>query len=410
MVDVSAQRNLQVSGVSTANDAAAKTAIVSYGNAKARTPARAMFYSATNRLSESRALPTELRSGINEIFRSLSREKVDEIDSNLDEQRRFQNTILATSSLEQLSQELLFTVFNLEGKGADGHFQSWLPSDRETAYIVAFLAGMPSNNVVVPPAIPGATSADYPTFLTQFFEHLPSGRAVPVAGLVPNLPFREVRPIMDFYMKHGLTDFVVDFHGKSPITNWSLLPALATQMSRIEREHGTPYVHGLNVKYGMKSDRTGIVPARDLFLMLECFDSFGSSHCRPKFNPAIFRKGLSPDSSVPIIPPRIFDAQEYGYRRVTNSANILHGLLKDGGFPDAPRQRPSRESWEVPELAKIVNAIRTVKECGVLIERITEGNVRPHLDSKPGAKADIKKVEEISHAYRGGRSSRESFI
>jgi hypothetical protein len=410
MVDVSAQRNLQITGISTANDVAAKTATVAYGNAKARTPARAMFYSATNRLSESRALPSGLRSGVNEIFRSLSREKVNEIDSNLDEQRRFQNTILATGSLAQLSEELLFTVFNLEGKGADGHFQSWLPSDRETAYIVAFLTGMPSNNVVVPPAIPGASAVEYLAFLAQFFEHLPSGRSVPVAGLVPNLPFRDVHPIMDFYMKHGLTDYVVDFHGKSPITNWSLLPALATQMSRIQKEHGTPFVHGLNVKYGMKSDRTGIVPARDLFLVLECFDSFGASHCRPKFNPAIFRKGLSPDGSEPILPPRIFDAGEYGYRRVTNSANTLQGLLKNEGFPDVPRQRPSRESWEVPELAKILNAVRTGKECGVLIERITEGKVRPHLDSKPGAQADIKKVDEVSHAYRGGRSGQESFI
>jgi len=396
MVDMASHRNLRIDIEHTGNATASKTATISYKGARIRTPARGLFLSA-NPLSEARLLSNPKYRGINEIYRRLGPETVDAIDDDADYQRRFQSKLIPGSLMEKMQNELLLTVFSLEERVAGGGWESWVPTEKRLDYIADFLFGIPCNNVVVPPAIRGLDGESYLAFLRRFFERVPSHRGAVVAGLVPNGSHREIGMILDLYLKMGLTSYVLDFQGRTPLSHWPLLPAFGSHLWKVQKEHGPHYAHALNVRYGMKKDKAGYVPARDMLLLLECFDSFGGPHSPPRLSEEFRRK--MEEGDVQQARPRFFDNKAYGYYTPDDTATAADNACTRFGIGNAFPQGALNDPSGLASASKVINAAATSMECHALAARISEGDEMDYLQSKRAVVRDTQRVREVREAY-----------
>ena len=181
MVDLAVQRDIKVAVKIESDDSVSKVAEISYGAGKARTPARALFLSARDPLSESRAIQLPEVRGINEIYRRISSAKVDEIDSDLDAQRDFQSRVLLAGSEAQLSDELLITTLSLEEQAQT---RSGTHGGRRQANRLpgGLLVRNPSQQHCGPPRDSRMFGRGVSRLRQQFFHRLPSHRRVAVAG------------------------------------------------------------------------------------------------------------------------------------------------------------------------------------------------------------------------------------
>lgn len=409
MADLADQRDARISVKGEADDSVAKVAEIGVRAGKVRTPARALYLSAQDPLSESRAIQLPQIRGINEIYRRISSQIIDEIDSDLEAQKRFQSRVLLAGSLDQLSDEVLITVLSLEERGKDRRWRTWRPSSRQIDYLVDFLCGIPANNVVVPPVIPDASGEAYLAFVKEFIRRLPSHERATVAGLIPNLSHRDVTELLRFYFGLGLTSYVLDFRGKPPTTNWPLLPAFSAHLGRVKREYGPHYSHALNVRHGLRRDRSGMVPARDVMLFAECFDTFGGPHTIPPMSREFMRK--IEEGEVEPAPPKIFDPELYAYRSEDLSASALRQRFRklgiDGSIPPTHFLKPDSRS----SLCKVLNAALTGTEARVIGKQIIRGHTLPFLKSKSGLTREVPRIDEVVAAYKDRRTTRlDEFI
>lgn len=409
MTDVAAQRDLRVKVKTESHNSISKVTELSYRTASVRTPARALFLAARDPLSESRAIQTPQYRGINEVYRRISSAKVDEIDSDLDAQRDFQSRVLLADSPDQLSSELLITVLSLEERGPDKKWRTWKPTSKQIDYLVDFLCGIPVNNVVVPPVIPDASGSVYLGFVRQFFQRLPSHRSVAVAGLVPNVSHRDVGELLSFYRSLGLTSYVVDFRGKPPTTNWPLLPAFGSHLGFISREHGPHFAHALNARHGLRRDRSGWVPARDMLLLTECFDSFGAPHTIPPMSREFMKK--LEEGSIEPAPPKLFDPQVYGYRAEELSMGALRARARKLGLEASLPGTAYSQEANRSAICKVLNAAANAAECQSLAQQVGKQNEVAYLSGKKAVIAEMGRVREIADAYMGRHNSRlDDFI
>jgi len=404
-VDVAAHKDLKVRVEEYGNETASKTALVSCKGAKVQTPSRGLFLS-SNPLSESRLLSNQKYRGINEVYKRLGSETVDAIDEDADYQRRFQSKLIPTNLGSILQNELLLTVFSLEERRSNGKWEPWEPTNRQLDYLTDFLFGIPFNNVVIPPAIRGLDGEKYVAFLREFFERIPSQQSAVVAGLVPNGSHRDVKAVLDFYYKKGLTAYVLDFQGRTPLCYWSLLPAFSSHLWKVQKEFGPHYAHALNVRYGMKIDRAGFVPARDMLLLLECFDSFGGSHIAPRFSEE-FRKKLEEGDVLPT-KPRFFDHRAYGYYTPDDSAVQAGRACVRFGIQGPVSSRDLDDPAKLAGVCKAINAAATAVECRALATKISTGEEMKYLQSKQAVVRDTHRVKAVKAAY--GPETHESTI
>ena len=405
MVDVAAHKNLKIEVKDSGNQTVSKLAIITHNGARISTPARGLFLS-PNPLCEARLLSNQKYRGINEIYKRLGSETVDAIDQDAEYQRRFQSKLIPASLGVRIQDELLLTVFSLEERTPENGWESWVPTKAQLDYLMDFLFGIPYNNVVIPPAIRGLDSEKYVAFLKEFFERVPSQRSAVIAGLVPNGSHRKVRAVLDFYYKMGLTAYVLDFQGRTPLSHWPLLPAFSSHLWRVQKDFGPHYAHALNVRYGMKRDKAGYVPARDMLLLLESFDSFGGPHTPPRLSKD-FRKKLE-EGDVQQMRPRFFDHKAYGYYTPDDSVAEA-GLASDKfGFRSSLPQAALSDPSSLMGVCRAINAAATAVECRNLATKIADGDEMRYLQSKRAIVKDTPRIKEVKAAY--GPEARESTI
>jgi hypothetical protein len=255
----------------------------------------------------------------------------------------------------------------------------------------------------VPPVIPGLPGNEYLRFVKEFFARLPSHRRVTVAGLVPNISHRDVTDLLRFYGDLGLTSYVIDFRGKPPTTNWPLLPAFGAHLGVVGREYGPHFAHALNVRHGLRRDRSGMVPARDMMLLAECFDSFGSPHTIPTMSRAFMQK--LKEGTIEPAPPKVFDSEVYAYRSEDVSMPTLKHRFKKLGLDASVPSSAFDSSESRSSLYKVLNAALTGAESRNFARILSKGNTLPFLRSKSGIAHEIGRIAEVLNAYRGTRNT-----
>jgi hypothetical protein len=130
-------------------------------NKNVQTPVRALHLTSSAEC-EARNIRYISFLQINELYKSITSEALDEINGDIEKQQQF------TASLENAIQrspnanalDLVFFSFS----DPDGR----IPTRRETEYLFDLL-NMPSADVLVPPIVRGASGEAYLEFLDQFF-------------------------------------------------------------------------------------------------------------------------------------------------------------------------------------------------------------------------------------------------
>jgi len=403
MPDVGSFKSLHLTDVHLGSGCACKAATVRLGSSTFKIPIRALG-AAKSATAESRVVTTASLRGLNEVYRRLSPQAVDSIDGDADSQQRFQSDLVPGYLRERLKTEGLIVVLSLEKRTAEG-WETWIPTKKQTEFLAYFLSGVPYNHIVVPPILRGVPGEVYLKFLRTFFEVLPSLKGTTLAGLIPGASNREISGVLDFYMTKGLNAFVVDFEGRSPLSNWSLLPHLSSFFWKVADQRGSYFAHAINAKHRLRRDPAGIAPARDLLLYYETFDSVGGVHTTPVWNKE-FRQKVQSGQLLPAV-PRLLDTRIYGYRFLDNPKSQITAASNTLGLADAVK---SLLQASVPEakVADLLNAARVGHETRTIDQHIHEGNELGYLESKSAVERELGKVRKMKEAF--GPSLRDASI
>ncbi|TLZ57827.1 MAG: hypothetical protein E6K03_10220 [Methanobacteriota archaeon] len=377
---------------------ACKAATVRLGSTTFKTPIRALG-AAKSPTAESRIVTAPASRGLNEVYRRVSPEAVDSIDGDSESQQRFQSDLVPGYLRQRLNIEGLLVVLSLEQRTKTAGWETWMPTKKQTEFLAFFLSGVPYDHIVVPPILRGVPGDVYLKFLRTFFDVLPSLRRTTLAGLIPGASNREISGILDFYMQRGLNAFVVDFEGKSPLSNWSLLPHLSSFFWKVADERGEYFAHAINAKHRMRRDQTGVVPARDLLLYYETFDSVGGVHTTPVWNRE-FREKVQSGQLPPAV-PRLLDTTSYGYRFLAHPRSEISSAASALGLSN---EAEALLSASVPEakVADLLNAARVGEETRRIERHIREGDELTYLESKAAVVKELGKVRKMREAFGPG--------
>ena len=404
MPDTANFKLLRLSDLITGSGCACKAGTVHLGTSTFMTPIRALG-AAKSPTAESRIVTTPSSRGLNEIYRRLSPEAVDSIDGDSESQQRFQSELVPPYLRERLNKEGLLVVLSLEKRTKREGWETWTPTKKQTEFLAYFLSGVPYNHIVVPPVLRGVEGEAYLKFLRAFFDVLPSLKSTTLAGLIPGASNREISGILDFYMEQGMNAFVVDFEGKSPLSNWSLLPHLSNFFWKVANERGSYFAHAINAKHRLRRDQAGMVPARDLLLYYETFDSVGGVHTIPVLNKE-FREKVQSGQLPPAV-PRLLDAGSYGYRFLTRPKAEISAAANALGLSTEVKSLLSA-SVPAAKIADLLNAALVSRETRRIDLHIREGNELPYLESKTAVEKELGKVRKMKEAF--GPSLRDTSI
>lgn len=363
------------------------------------TPSRGMFLGSSS-LCEAMFSSVLGGTSVVELYRPLWRSVIEKIDHNNDRQRDFISRVLPKGQPADLANRLLLILYRLVEGRAEA---PWLPTEQQTDYIADLMTALPVR-AVVPPALSGFPIEDTIAFIRRFIVRVRSNSHLPVIGLIPYLDsWRDQELLQAFYLREGITSYVWDMHGHTPGGLAVNLRSLVAHLGRIDKEHGPHYAHALNVKYSQERAAKPILPARDLLLLFEAFDSFGASHVRPRLDEATRKKFLEQPRAPTI---RLLDRETYGYQIVGagSAESILKGQFAALDRPDASHwigDRSHRDPRQLKKVATLLSAEIAAMEAASIAQRIREKPDDKLLDGKAAISAEIPFVKSARTVYAG---------
>lgn len=390
---------------------------IDIGSKSIKTPSRALVLRDSS--SESRLIKNRRVRGINEVYRELSKEKVEDIDGDRDKLNEFAKTLRYAFESPNASSELNLLFFAYENKDKkDKLSRNTVPTNKEIESLCS-IASYPKIDLIIPPHIPGISGENYLTFLKSFFEALKSyGSDFPVMGFLPFVNRQEFTKIANFYFEQGINCYAMDFAGTNPIDNYIIVAELRKLSKRIETERKLDtYLHAFNVPMTKVKQKVDVTPAKDIMTFAMGFDSFGTSHIPNKLPKEVIEEIIRrrthgyggggggsgtkmPRPSVTIKQVevfRVFNRNDYGYYR--SNLNSLPELLEDKVWTSIPLKQLYKDGLSENKLRSIRKAFNVEKqglEAVDLRQVIEESSISKHLESKPFAKDNLRYANKIA--------------
>nr|MDG6969855.1 hypothetical protein [Nitrososphaerota archaeon] len=316
-------------------------------------------------------------------------------------QRDFITGVLPKHLQEEFADELVLAVFRLaDPKSGD----PWYPSDKEVNYLADLISAVPTP-VVVPPSLEGFGPEETVEFLKRFSKRMDSFPKRPVLGMIPYMEsYRDQSALQEFYLKQGVTGYVWDLHGHTPSGLSANLNSMVAHLGQVEREHGPPYAHALNVKYAQERRAVQSLPAWDLLMLFSAFDSFGSAHLRPRFNKEVLKKMLE-NPQPPIV--RLFQDGTYGYDQLPEKGvpSALKNAIKVSGQGDGLGSLivDGMDLKVAKQVAMLLSAYRIAKETESLHRHIKEKTDEKLLLGKATVRPQLDVVHNLRDTYFASR-------
>lgn len=360
-------------------DAAMRLAYLEVNSKRVVTPRRSLCLTrGTN--SESRAILNARVRGINELPRRISKERLEDIDTDLGKQEEFYSDIEQRFGAINPSDEVNMFLFNYENGNKKKGEPNKTPSDTETEYLCGLLNHL-FNDIWVPPVVPGLSGSAYIPYLEKFYDYAATNYRTPLAGLVPHVARMDIRRLSEIYIRHGINYFVMDFAGKNPFAQYANIVQVIEIARMIEREtKASCFLHGINVPFTRSLWKNPVILARDILLFALGFSCFGSSH--------IYRPSRRlPKEVIELMQTkpkryRLFNRRDYGYYRDDevssgnfDEENDVKVTLQDF------RGRLTRK--ETRTLETLFNVERHGLEADELRTKLIEGDsIKKHLTNK----------------------------
>jgi len=367
---------------------------------------------------ESRLIRYNSLRGINEIYRRLTKEKLDEIDDNPAKLVDFGRSLKNVLNRPECKDDVSLLVFSYENKNKNGGIsQNTVPKKDEIKYLCNVVSH-PLSDVIVPPRISGLSGEKYLEFLKAFFEQLPSYTTnAPMLGLIPLVARNDFDRIANFYVEKGIYSYIADFQNQNPLDAYIFAGMIHSLSDFITKEYKEDsYVHALNIPSTRTRQKVDVTPAKDIMTFAMGFDSYGTSHLPQKLPEKVVKQimerravsGFGPRS--PTATPavflgeedaevfRLFNRNDYGYYRST-----LADLKTK--FPDEEHISVKFDQlfdekvseYKLQKLRRVFNVERQALEAADLRLKIVEDSIMKHIESKKYARDGVKILNKMSH-------------
>jgi len=380
---------------------------ISSGFRHATTPIRALNLKPST-TSESRLIQNDAVRGVNEIYRELTKDKVDEIDSDIDKLNEFGKTLRYIFEAPKIKDEFNLLYFSYENKDKKkGEKRNKIPSDKEIEYLCN-ITTHPATDIIIPPMIPDLSGIEYLEFLKKFFKYLSSyGKNHTIMGYIPYVATSELREIGQFYFENGIYLFTMDFYGSYPMDSYISVNEVRKLAKAIEKEYSqTTFLHAFNVPLSRAQPQTNVASAKDILTLASGFDSFGTSHKKEPKPVAVIEKikqkmeekrrvyAQTKTSFMPLF--RLFNRKDYGYYR--SDAKDVNKILKEDVNTSVNLSElydTSLSDAKLKDLRKGFNVERQALETLDIRVSIEEKKIRPHFESKQYGADNFRKITKL---------------
>lgn len=394
----------------------ARKLCIGIGQKHIDTPCRALILKDST--SESRLIKNTPVRGINEIYKKLTKEKIEQIDGDKKQLEEFGKSLRYVFERPEAAKELNLLIFSYENRDPkDKSSTNYLPSQKEIEYLCGIVAH-PLTDVVIPPRVAGISGEKYLQFLKAFFENMNSYMTnPPLVGFLPLLARSEFIQLTEFYFNKGISSYVMDFEGRNPLDNY-LLVGLAHRLSdKIDKEYKEDtFIHAFNVPFTKIKQKIDATPAKDIMSFVIGFDSYGTSHIPQKMPLHVIEKlkerkashahalGYGSSSSThlgeePFEIFRIFNRGDYGYYR--NDLPNLEQIVADASPTSIQLSNVSDTKLSEHKqraFRKAFNVERQGLEAVELRQHISENGIPKHLEQKRYARDSLRMISRLSQS------------
>ena len=345
------------------------------------TPRRALSLTVTGPSEALASLHPKSR-GMVELYRELTPDLLEKMDHNTQEQKEFTRGLARQVAALPRSEDLVLLVFAFREKG-------FCPTPRQAEYL-ADLVAAPFVDAVTVPAILPTDRDSYHAYVSAFLDAFASLDQAPVLGYVPNFAHRDILKTIDFFLKRGIKDFVLEFNGHH---TGVLYPNIQGVSRLLTTQLGDDFfIHGLNVGPGAFLRNTEASPSKDFLALLAGIDSIGSKHVRKKMPMKVWRR-LAADREKG---RRLFSRRDYGYYDPKAYYRRFGGSTDEGLVSAASVCRNP-----LPQMVRLFNAERQTLEAAAVREHLVEGTLFRYADSKTKLKDDVENVAREWTRHRG---------
>ncbi len=214
-----------------------------------------------------------------------------------------------------------------------------------------------------------------------------------VGSISSRIPRQLLRPIINRYHERGAIAYVIDFDGRSVMTN----PSWIRSLLRLLAENGVmdnSFLYSVNAGEGKFMKNAERVLARDFMGTGFGLDILGLNHIRPKLSSQQWME-IKKSRSKNLL--RLFDKADYSYYRLSEQALI--------------------DMWQVPvhklnARRRAHNIQEQLDETIVLHNRLgQEATLQPYLSTK-GQVDDglLKKMKSVKKAAHEGEGSKQNTL
>jgi hypothetical protein len=223
---------------------------------------------------------------------------------------------------------------------------------------------------------------EYLDFIKGSIEWLRSFRKKPIMGIIPSLSYANLEALMKLYADKEINAFCVDFDGRTPMGNRSVL-AQCHQL--LGEKDETSFFYGININHGRFIHKKNAINAKDILSFGFGIDGFGRRHRPPPFptkeqQEKLGKKWKPLDRKKNKV--RLFIKTDYGYYKVEN-ANSIKNYPLDSCIPLATfTKNPDVIDDSVRHCEKVFNAEQLAMEAANLRSIIEKEVPAQYLNDK----------------------------
>lgn len=243
----------------------------------------------------------------------------------------------------------------------------------------------------------GIASKSFQRYLDQVEKFIEIYRQIdnkPILGVLPPLPWKFSRKIVDLYINREIRAFCFNFDGRTVTAEKQLLDMVTPLMRRVGMDNLREEVifYSLNAHRGRKIQTIEGTPARDFISFGFGFDVLGDKHVSGNLPPSVYEKKKDQEPEF-----RIFDKREYIYNSYKYGSDLAKGIPDDTGL-DKERILGNTDPYYRNRLSNLLIAEQQSKESNQLRPIIDEYRVLEHITEKEGVTEenlnDMKKTRK----------------
>ena len=309
---------------------------------------------------------------INEIYRTISPNQIDRIQSNSSEEAAFNRQL----GYDRLEGSANLAILSYNGTGVPSVKETETLADIQYAHsdaaIVSLCPALVQNNI-------GENLLEkFSSFVQRYIGVVKTLNNKTILGVIPAKMPRQFLPgMLDIYQKNDVTSFIIDSDGTSIYTNRSWLRALQRELYlRKLSEEG--FLYNINSYQGKFLKNADSVLAKDFITLPFGIDILGSNHIKPKMPTEAWAKLTAERPRT----PRLFDAGSYAYiksrdPKITYDDARVHNIKRQQAETERLRQVVSEFGTALGHLKgkRQVAAENVVEDIAKFKEEIRERKV-----------------------------------